>query len=458
MNWNLSWSGQPSYQPPAHQGIPLWEWMRANAARQQPAPPMNWPQGQPWPPQNPPWEGGESWQTFVPPEVPNAAGAYGGAGVNQGQGPAPMVDWVRRLAQAVSGRDPRIQYDAPIGPPWQQSEPLPPGTPTAVDTAPPPPPAPPAATESAPATQQIDVQAMLQNITGGAGVPAAGGSGGRYPTLSDVPPPNYDRVLQMLQEARPRDHQPMDDKTLWRMALLGALANASFQPGEGVGPGLLRSAAGGAGTAFNLLSQDQQQRRLTEREQREHSRDVARTYGSLESDRFRNSIAARTFDRDSAIAQDNLSLSRQRLAVASQNAGLNRLLTMARINNLTQQAAATRDPNFLIASLAPLIGRGDLATNFRIPYGANGQEMSVNEIRDQLRTGMLRSNPILAANPQEMTRALNQAVAETVSNYLYQQAQQNPEIVQRLLQIYAPAVRTRRSDREVQVTPFGVDE
>lgn len=293
----------------------------------------------------------------------------------------------------------------------------------------------------------------------GAAVTPGSPSNNRW-SLSDIPMPDYGRVERLFNDARPEVYNG-DPQKVWQMALLGALGNLQFTPGQRFGYGLVRAIPGGAQGAAQEINAQDVRKQQNQRDTRDWQRGLAGLVSQQEGDQYRNRVTGRTFERDSDFQQQQLSEGRARTGIAAQGLDIQRqeaalrtrifedslqdrqtarLLSNLRVQGLLRQAGMEQDATSIIMQAIPNVVQNNsgLPPGFRLAIPGQAQPMSLGDARRHL-TGMLtspeamRANPMLATQPQQVNRIVESQLIELVTeNIALLPPDQRNALIQRL--------------------------
>lgn len=247
---------------------------------------------------------------------------------------------------------------------------------------------------------------------------------------SRIPEANYGPMWEAMNNARPGDVQP-DQSRVWQMALLGALGNLAFTPGERLGFGLARAIPGGAQGAAREMDTQRGLQRENQREQRGWSRDLAGMLGSTEDRRVDRAFRGMEFDANQGYRNASLDLQRQgltnqteQLRLQGARQDLQTQLLQARTQALLRQAGIDQNAGAVLMEGAPRIAEGRLTIpGFTLP-GPNGTRLSVGDAYRTIITGLQRreslvANPLFATNPRlvenQARLQLSQAITEHIA-------------------------------------------
>lgn len=286
------------------------------------------------------------------------------------------------------------------------------------------------------------------------------GPRGPRPTLSDIPQPDYARVLEEYQRARPGDYQP-DPQRNWMMALLGGLSNVQFRPGERLGYGLSGAISGGAqGYARESASQEARGREVS-REQRDWQRGLAGMVSGQEDARYSRAVQGRTFDRDTQNQDRSYDLQRAGLGLQAEELRDRRegragaqLLQRLRINEMLQRSGMQQDAGSVLMDSVPDVVAGRVTMpGLTVPMpGANGavEQVPISAAYQRLQSRLgsrefMAANPMLVGNAQALNTIVEMQLGELVTQTLIELQRTNPEqfqaTIRRLGQIRASRPR-----------------
>lgn len=293
----------------------------------------------------------------------------------------------------------------------------------------------------------------------GAPVIPTGPSGPR-PTLSDIPQPDYSRVLEEYQRARPADYQP-DPQRNWMMALLGGLSNVQFRPGERLGYGLSGAISGGAQGYARESAVQEARGRETGREQRDWQRGLAGMVSGQEDARYNRQVQSRTFDRDTRHQDRSYDLQRAGLGLQAEELRARRegqagqqLLQRLRINEMLQRSGMQQDAGSVLMDSVPDVVAGRVTMpGLTVPMpGANGavEQVPISAAYQRLQSRLgsrefMAANPMLVGNAQALNTIVEMQLGELVTQTLIELQRTNPEqfqaTIRRLGQIRASRPR-----------------